>query len=285
VLYALRQALAAFRRTTLLTALSITMIALSLFVIGLFGIAAHNVRLVLEDVESRVEVVAYLRDDASPTAVEFARSEIAAFGEVQEVRYVSRDEALDIARSELPEFQALFTDLDVNPLPASLEILLQPGSRDPAHVAAVAERVALYPFVEDVAYGSDWLEKVFVLRRVAGATALVMGGTFAAVAAVLIGAAVRMAIYARRDEIAIMRLVGATGAFIRRPFLLEGLMTGVLGGIVALLLTYAVHRVVAGSIFPLEWVPLSWTLAGLAAGGAVGVAASALAVHRHLREA
>lgn len=285
MLYALRQAIAAFRRTTLLTALSITMVALSLFVLGLFGIAAHNIREVLDDVESRVEVVAYLRDDAPASSVELARSEIAALPAVLEVRYVSREEALAVARAELPEFEALFTEMDVNPLPASLEVRLRPGSRDPADVAAVAERVALFPFVEEVAYGRDWLERVYLLRRIAGASAVVMGGSFGAVAAVLIGAAVRMAIYSRREEIAIMRLVGATNAFIRRPFLLEGLATGLLGGIVALLLTFVVYRVVASAIFPLEWLPASWALLGLALGSGLGVAASALSVHRHLRGA
>ncbi|MBW3553149.1 MAG: permease-like cell division protein FtsX, partial [Gemmatimonadetes bacterium] len=92
--YALREALAAFRRTPVLTGLSAAMIALSLFVVGLFGVAAHNIRLVLDQVESRVEVVAYLRDDASDASVEALRAEVLALEPVREVIYVSRRQAL-----------------------------------------------------------------------------------------------------------------------------------------------------------------------------------------------
>lgn len=282
--YAIREALAAFRRAPLLTGLSAAMIALSLFVVGLFGVAAHNIQLVLEDVESRVEIVAYLRDDASPTAVEIARTELERLPEVLEIRYVSRDEALQTARRELPEFEALFAELDVNPLPASLEIRLNPGQRDPEHARAVADRAAVYPIVEEVSYGRDWLDKVYLLRQVAGAAAGVMGVTFGAVASILIGAAIRMAIYARREEIAIMKLVGATSGFISRPFLLEGMATGLLGGLMALVLTYSAYRILSDTVFALAWIPLTWTLAGLAAGAALGTGASLLAVNRHLRE-
>jgi cell division transport system permease protein len=220
--YAVREAMAAFRRAPVLTGLSATMIALSLFVVGLFGLAAHNVREVIQRVESRVEVVAYLRDDAEPTSVQLAREQIAEFREVGAVRYVSREEALRIAMRELEEFEAVFGSLDRNPLPASLEIALRPGQANADAVRDVARRVELYPFVEDVRYGSDWLDKVFVLRRVAGAATLTLGAGFALVAALIIGAAIRMAVFARRDEIIIMRQVGATDSFVRRPFVLEG---------------------------------------------------------------
>ena len=138
--------------------------------------------------------------------------------------------------------------------------------------------------MEDVRYGSDWLDKVYLLRRVAAAATLILGGAFAVVASLIIGAAVRMAIYARRDEIAIMRLVGATDGFIRRPFLLEGLATGVLGGVAALGLTYLIFGLISDSLFVLEWLPDIWIVIGLAAGAALGMVSSAVSVRRHLGE-
>ncbi len=282
--YALREALAAFRRSPALTGLSCAMIALSLFIVGLFGIVAYNIRRTIERVESRVEVVAYLRDDASPNAVELAQREIAAFPEVQRVYYVSRDEALELARRDLVEFRAVFDDLDVNPLPASFEVRLRPGQRGADAVKAVARRIGSYPFVEDVRFGSEWLDKVFLLRRVAGAATLLLGGAFAVVAALIIATAVRMAVFARKDEIAVMRLVGATESFVRRPFLLEGLFTGLAGSILALVATYGLFRVLSGAVVQLEWIPATWLALGLAVGAFLGFAASALAVRRHLRE-
>jgi cell division transport system permease protein len=283
--YALREALAAFRRTPLLTGLSAVMIAISLFVVGLFGLAAYNIKVVIDRVESRVEVVAYLRDNASWTAVQNAQAEILELPEVRDVRYVSREQALIIARDELPEFAAIFGEMDSNPLPASFEVALRPNQTGPAAVESVADRLASYPFVEEVVYGRDWLDTVYLLRRAAGVTTAVLGGAFAAVAALIIAAAIRLAIFARRDEINIMRLVGATDEFVRRPFLLEGMITGLIGGILALVLTRLAFRVLAGSVFAdLAWMPPLWLAAGLLAGVVFGGAASAIAVRHHLQE-
>lgn len=282
--YAVREAVTAFRRAPMLTGLSAGMIALSLFLVGLFGIVAHNIRETLRQIESRVEVVAYLLDDASPSAVNAARAEIEGYAEVREVRYISREQALQKARAELPEFRTVFGQVDGNPLPASLEIALHPNQQGAAAVEAVAERVQAYRFVEDVRYGSEWLDKVFLLRRVAGAATFILGATFAIVAALIIGAAVRMAIYARRDEISIMRLVGATEGFVRRPFLLEGFATGLIGALLALAGTWGIYTLISQRLFDLDWMPESWVLGGVAAGTALGVLSSAFAVRRHLRE-
>ena len=282
--YIVREALRAFRRAPLLAGLSSGMIGLSLFLVGLFGLAAYNIRRVLDRVEARVEVIAYLRDDALPEVVTIAQKDISGYAEVREVNYVSREAALLKARRELPEFESLFGTLDTNPLPASIEVMLRPNQSGAAAVEAVAARIRMYPFVEDVRYGSEWLDKVYLLRRVAAAATLILGAAFAIVAALIIGAAIRMAIYARRDEIGIMRLVGATESFVRRPFLVEGLLTGLLGGIVALFATWLAFTVVSRSVFQLEWLPVEWIGVGLLAGGLVGVLASGAAVHRHLRE-
>ena len=283
-MYALKEAMVAFRRTPMLAGLSATMIALSLLVVALFGIAAYNVKRVLERVESRVEVVAYLRDDADYNAVHIAQQEIEAMPEVRETRYISRAQALEIAKQELPEFRNIFSGLDTNPLPASVEVSLKPGQHGADAVRHVAQRVGAYPFVEDVRYGQEWLDKVYLLRRVAGAATLVLGGAFAIVAALIIGAAVRMAIFARRDEIIIMRLVGATDGFVRRPFVLEGLITGLLGAVIALIASWTIFNAMSQSLFKLEWLPDLWVLGLLIAGSVIGAIASSIEVRRHIRE-
>jgi len=283
--YSLREALAAFRRAPLLAGVSAAMIGLSLFVVGLFAIVAYNIRKVIEGVEARVEVVAYLRDEASPAAVQALRDELLRLPAVREVHYVSREEALQIAREELTEFGAVFGSLESNPLPASLEIRLQPNQKGPGVVRSVAQRAAADPAVEEVRYGNEWLDKVFLLRSVAATATGVLGTGFAAVAVLIIGAAVRLAIFARRQEIAIMQLVGATNWFIRKPFLLEGFITGLSGGILAALATWLSYSLLTNSVFTVVWIPDSWVLAGVLTGAALGVVASWIAVRRHLREA
>jgi cell division transport system permease protein len=282
--YALREALAAFRRAPVLTTLSAAMIGLSLFVVGLFGLGTHNIRRVLDQIESRVEIVAYIKEDVRSDATQLMLSEIRAFPEVAEVSYISREDALESARRQFPELRTIFSDLEVNPLPASIEVRLLPGNRTPEVVDQVSARISGYPFIEETNYGKEWVERIYLLRRIAGATALVVGGAFAAVAILIIGTAIRMAIFARRDEIEIMRLVGATDAFVRMPFLLEGILTGLLGGGFALSATYTVYKVLVRTVFPLVWLPDSWVLYGIATGGVLGLIASGLSVRQHLRQ-
>lgn len=283
-MHTLREAILAFRRSPLLTGLSAAMVGLALFVVGLFALATHNLRLALESVEERIEIVAYIRDGARNDEILLARRELLALPEVLGVELITKEEALEIARRDLPEFGELFSDAEVNPLPASLEVQLRPGRRDPETVERVAAHARLYPFVEDVQFGREWVEKLFTLRRMGGLTASVMGAAFAMVAALIIGAAVRIAVFARREEIRIMQLVGARDGFIRRPFLVEGAITGLLGGLMALALTYGTFWVVFRYLFSLAWIPVEWAALGLLSGVVFGVFATGLAVGKYLRE-
>ena len=280
---AAREAVAAFRRAPLLGGLSVTAIALSLLILGFFGLSTYNVEQALTDVEERVEIVAYLIDDLDRTRLDLARREIAGYPEVEEVRYISKTEALVNASRELPEFSDVFADVDVNPLPASLELRLRPGFRSPDRVEEVATRLASYGFIEDVRFGRDWVERIHALRRIAGGAAALLGGAFAVVAVLLIATAVRMSILARSEEIDIMRTVGATEGYIQRPFLVEGLITGVLGGLMALGLTRVSYLLIDDSFLGLAWLPDLWVVAGVAGAGLLGMAAAGYAVRRELR--
>lgn len=280
----LREAGAAVRRAPLLTGLSAAMVALALFVVGLFATATHNLRLFLRSVEDRVEVVAYLQDHAAPGQIDQAVTELEGHPEIAAVRYVSKERAFELAREEMPEIGAQASGLDINPFPASLEIALAEGYTSPENVGQVAEYAQQYSFVEYTEYGEDWVGKLHSLRRIGGAMASVIGGAFAIVGALIIGTAIRIAIFARRDEIYIMRLVGARDGFIRRPFILEGAFTGAVGGLLATGLTWTIYRAVNHFLVPLAWVPPVWVVSGIAVGTVFGMMASAIAVRRHLRE-
>jgi len=270
---ALREAVAGFRRSPLLASLSVGAIALSLLVIGLFGLLAHNIDLALADVEERVEVVGYLAEDAPTEGVQLAVEEIRSYPEVARVRHVTKVEAMRNATAELPEFSDVFSALETNPLPSSIEVELSAGHRNADDARTVAE----------ARYGQQWVERVDVLRRVSGGAAAVLGGGFAVVAALLIATAVRMSIVARSDAIFVMQSVGAKEGYIRRPFLLEGLGVGVLGGLLALLLTWGVYRAVDAVLFSVSWLPAPWLAGGVAAGGVLGMVSAAYAVRKEVR--
>ncbi len=282
--YTLRETLIAFKRAPLLTGLSAAMVGLALFVVGLFGLATYNVRVYMETLEERVEVVAYLRDDATTEDIANMERALTSLPEVLAVDFVTKGEALERAYRELPEFSEILTDLEVNPLPASLDIQLRPGSRNPVTAERIAQQAAINPIVEEVQYGEEWVDKLFTLRRMGAVTTTVLGTAFAVVAALIIGTAVRIAIFARREEIKIMQLVGARDSFIHRPFLLEGGITGALGGALAVALTYTTFWSVFHYLFIISWIPWQWSLVGISAGIAFGVVASGYAVRKHLRE-
>lgn len=283
-----REALASFRRAPLLGGLSITAIGLSLLILGLFGLSAHNIGSAIGDVERRVEVVGYLLEDAGEEQVRIARAEMEAFPEVEEVRYVSKTEALVNARRDLVEFSDVYQDLEVNPLPASIHLRLRPGYRDTESVRVVAQRLAGYTFIEDVRFGEGWVEELFALRRLAAGAAAVLGGAFAIVAVLLIGTSVRMAILSRSEEIEIMQTVGATEGYIQRPFLVEGAITGLLGGAIALGLTRLGYDFFQGRLTGFEnilWLPEKWIVAGLLGATVLGMVAAWYAVWRELGKA
>lgn len=280
---AVREAVAGFRRSPLLAMLSVGAIALSLLVVGLFGLLVHNIDRALADVERRVEVVAYLAEDAAADGIELAAEEIRAFPEVAEVRHVTEAEAMRTAKRELPEFSGVFSAPASNPLPASLEVDLAPGHRGASDARTVAERLRSYEFVSDVRYGREWVQRVDDLRRVGAVAAAILGGCFGLVAALLIATVVRMSIAARSDALSVMESVGAPASYIRRPFVLEGLIAGLAGALGALALTWAAYRAVDRVLFSVEWLPPTWVAAGLAAGALLGTLSAAVAVKNELR--
>lgn len=279
-----REAFAGFRRTPLLCGLSIGAIGLSLVILGLFGLVAYNVRGVIGDVERRVEVVGYLLDDAGPEQVLAARRELEALPAVEAVRYVSKDEALERARRDLVEFSGIYGELRVNPLPASFHLQLREDFRTSEAVSETASLLASYPFIEEARFGDEWVERLFALRSAAVGIAVGLGGGFALVAVLLIVTTVRMAIFARSEEIEIMQIVGAREGYIQRPFLLEGAITGLAGGLLALGVTRLAYFVFPGRFAAIElaWLPHSWTGAGVAGAAALGILAAAFSVHREM---
>jgi len=275
-----REALTASRRAPLLSALGIITIAFSLFAFGLFGLVAINIRRALDRVSERVEVRAFLSDSADIEQVAAAMKDVGGFPEVLRVDYVSRENALERARTEMGEFADVF---EAGVLPASIEVHLRQGMRNPTTVKSVADRIRTYRFVDDVRYGEEWVEKLYKLRNIATVAGIALGVAFAAVAVIIIGATIRMTVLARAKEISIMRLVGATDMFIRLPFLIDGLVKGVLGGLLALLFVWVANRVVNEYFIETIFFNRDLIFLGVVGGAMMGVLGSLVSVGRHLR--
>lgn len=277
----LKTAFIAFRRAPLLSALSVTTIAFSLFAFGLFALVALNISSALDKVEERVEIRAFIARDTDMGQVAGVASEIAKYPEVLKVDLVTRDMALERARRELGEFKDVF---ESDFLPASLDIKLRPGFRTPATVKNVATRLRNYDFVDDVRFGEDWITQLYRLRNIAGIVGLGLGVAFGTVAIIIIGATIRMAMLSRAKEISIMQLVGATDGYIRRPFLIEGALKGLAGGALALGMSWAAMQLVQRYLnFRTIFFDGRTAVIGIACGLLIGLLGSALSVGRHLR--
>jgi cell division transport system permease protein len=275
-----REALLAFRRAPVLSLLSVTTIAFSLFAFGLFGLVALNIRTALSQVEERVEIRAFIIDGTTAEVTGAALGDIGGFPEVASAKVVSPEQALERARRELGEFSDVF---EAGILPASIDVRLKEGFRDPATVKAVAERIRHYEFVDDVRFGEEWVQKLYRIRNLATLAGTALGLTFAAVAVIIIGSTIRMAVLARAREISIMRLVGATDGFVRSPFLIEGALKGMLGGLLALLLTWATTSLIGKFVFSAQFFDAKLAVAGVVAGALIGLLGSAVSVGRHLK--
>ena len=278
---AVRDALYATRRAPLLSVLSITTIAFSLFAVGLFGLVVLNIRAALEKVEERVESRAFIAEKTPVEQIALASGEVAKYPEVQRVDLVTQEQALERARRELGEFKDVF---EAEFLPPSIDVHLKPGYRDPESVHRVADRLKALTFVDDVRFGDEWITQLYRLRNIAGIAGIALGLAFAAVAVIIIGATIRMAVLARSREISIMRLVGATDGYVRRPFLIEGFVKGVLGGGLALCLTWIAIRIIGGYLsFQTVFFDQTVGVVGVACGALIGLLGSAFSVGRHLR--
>jgi len=275
-----REALTAARRAPLLSALGVVTIAFSLFAFGLFGLGAINIRKSLDQGEERVEVRAFVSDSTDIESVAAAMKDIGNFPEVARVDYVSQEKALERARKEMGEFADVF---EAGVLPASIEVHLRPGMRSPAIVKSVADRMKTYQFIDDVRYGEEWVDKLYRMRTIATVAGIALGVAFAAVAVIIIGATIRMTVLARAKEISIMRLVGATDMFIRLPFLIDGLVKGVLGGLLALVFVWVANRVVNEYFIETIFFDRQMIFFGVLGGAMMGVLGSLVSVGRHLR--
>ncbi len=278
---ALREVALAFRRAPLLAILGVVTIGFSLFAFGLFGLVAINIRTALREVEDRVEIRAFLVEGARDAQIDDLMQRMQKNPAVAEVGFVSPDSALTRARAELEEFRDV---MDGAFLPGSVELRLKEGSRDPKTVDELSRRLKTYPVVEEVRYGREWVEKLYKIRNIAGLAGSVLGSVFALVAVIIIGSTIRMALLARTREIEIMRLVGATNWFVRLPYLIDGTLKGLLGGVLAVVMSWSTTKLLAQSLMQTQFFTSDQVLLGILAGGVLGLLGSWVSVGRHLRQ-
>jgi cell division transport system permease protein len=229
-LYYVKQAAIGVWRNGWMTLASITVVVLTLLILGAFIAINLNIVQITEDIKNQVEVIAYLEDDA---AAEDLRQQILDIEGIKQLSFVSKEKALERMREQLGEGITEALD-ERNPLPASFEI----QAKDPDDIPALAEKIQELPGVESVDYGQQVVEKLFQFTRVLQLFGLGIIAALAIMALFLIANTIKLTVFARRRQINIMKFVGATDWFIRWPFILEGVFLGLLGALIAYLILF-----------------------------------------------
>src|SRR5580765_462852 len=232
--YSFEEALASLWRGRTSGMLSTATIAIALFVLGAFLVLTSNLSRLGADWSRSAEMSVYIDDDATPEARTAVETMLAPGRVVAAYQFVSKVEALQRFKQTFSELAAAADTLGGNPMPASYEVRLQttPGVQEA--VDELATRLRQTPGVVDVRYDRQWLDRLLAAVSVLQGIGLVLGAFLTLAAALTVANVVRLALFARRDEIEIMELVGAPSAYIRGPFVMEGFLQGGIGAMVAL---------------------------------------------------
>lgn len=287
--YFLHEVVISLRRKNLMSVASIGTVAVSLFVLGVFLIMVLNFNRLAGTLESQVQISVYFKDDATPAMEREITSQITGMQGIATVHFVSREEAMERLSERLGDQKYLLDSLEgTNPLPDSVEVTVKRA--DMVETAAAA--ISKIDGVEEAKYGQDVIEHLFDITRLVRIFGLILMILLAGATIFIIANTIRLTVFARRKEIAIMKYVGATDWFIRWPFILEGMVLGLIGGIIAALALRSFYAAMAAKIystltfFPLmpqypfmHYVAIAIVLSGMI----IGTIGSAISLKRFLQ--
>jgi cell division transport system permease protein len=259
-----------------LTAITVITIALSIMIAAAFALFFINAGDMLNIWQKGIRMMVYLKPDVSEAGRLDTKFRLQSIAGVQEARFISKSEALEKLRQQMAHHSALLDNLKSNPLPDAFEVIVQPTARTSTELSFLAERIRALSTVDEVEYGQQWIQRfsnIINLFRLAGYG---IGALFFLATVFIVANTIRLVLYSRRDEIEIMRLVGATDRFIRIPFYLQGMIQGGVGTLIGLLvlfggyfsLTAHVSQNVSSDLISLRFFSAA-VCSGMIAGGIV----------------
>lgn len=287
--YFIQEVFHSLRRNNWMTFASIGTVAVSLFVLGVFLILVLNMNRLAGMLESQVQISVYIEDHLTDREKRQIGYDIESLQGIDSVTYVDRETAKERLKERLGDQKYLLDALsEDNPLPDAFEVTVT----TPAVVESAAGAIAAMQGVEEAKYGQDVVEHLFDITRLMRIFGFVLMGLLGGATLFIISNTIRLTVFARRKEIAIMKYVGATDWFIRWPFLLEGIVLGCIGGFIAAVALRSFYAAMAAKIYStLAFFPLMpqypfmnyVTLAILLAGIVIGAIGSVISLKRFLR--
>ncbi|KGF47499.1 cell division protein FtsX [Veillonella montpellierensis DNF00314] len=287
--YFIKEAIKSMKRNGLMTLASISTVALSLFMLGVFICGVVNLNNMAASLENEVQISIYLKDDLSTDQIMAVGKKIKAIPRIKEIKFVNKEEAMKEFKERLGDQQQLVNALNgVNPLPNSYVLTFE----NPEDVKTTAKMVAQFPGVESSHYGQDVVEELFKVTQVIRIGGIILIAFLAAATLFIISNTIRLTVFARRKEIAIMKYVGATNSFIRWPFLIEGMLLGAIGGLIAIACVWEFYHFITVEVseslafFPLiPMYPFFYQLMGvlLGVGIVVGAIGSTISLKQYMK--
>lgn len=221
-------------RTTAVIALATT--TFTMLGMGVFLLLYLNAQEALGSLKDEIKVIVYLRDSTAPKEIAQLRGELSQDPAVAAVEFVSREQALATFRAQFPSEERLLSGLGDNPFPASLVVKVGPAYRSSEQVGALVRKLKALAEADEVLYSQDWIENLAVAVRYLRILGMGIGVVLAASMVTILANTIKLTLYARREEIEILKLIGATTGFIKTPFVLEGALLGGTGALCALFL-------------------------------------------------
>ena len=287
--YFITEVFHSLRRNNWMSFASVGTVAVSLFVLGVFLTLVLNMNRLASSLESEVQISVYLEDSIKTSARKDLQKDLENMQGIESVKYVSREEAKERLTERLGDQKYLLDALgDQNPLPESFELTVA----QPDMVETVAKAIEKMDGVEAAKYGQDVVKHLFDITRLIRVFGLALMVLLAAATLFIISNTIRLTVFARRKEVAIMKYVGATDWFIRWPFVLEGVVMGFVGGTLAAIALRSFYAAMAAKIYnTLAFFPLMpqypfmnyVTVAIILSGMAIGALGSAISLKRFLK--
>lgn len=249
--FVVSEALRDLRRAGRVAVSAVVLITLSLVALGVFWVLSFNLGRAVAEWRDRVRIIVYLKREPPPAEVPALMQRVRALPDVAGARYVGKAEALASLKRVLGKDAGVADQLPSNPLPASIEVTPTAAGATPDGAGALIQGLAALPEAEEVAGGAEWVERLSHWQRLLATIGLGIGATLALAAILTVTTSTTLVLHARRHETEIMRLVGAPEAAIRLPLLLQGLVQGLLGALLALLALAVGHHVAAPRLEPL----------------------------------
>jgi cell division transport system permease protein len=291
--YIIEDALTNIRRSGWGGIASIGTIAVSFLIVGIFLIITANLGALVAEWKEQFQVTVFLEDGITAEQLALLRKRVQNEGAVKSMTYTSKAEALQQFKRELQGKESLLDGLGDNPIPASLQLRVHEAYQTPDALKRLTASLGRLEGVEDVLYGQEWVDRLSSVIRVLRLLGLSVGLALGLASLLIVSNTIRLAVYARAEEMEVMRLVGATRLHIRAPFVLEGMIQGTLGAGLALLLLFGAYRatlwqieMTPGQIFGMgvgSFLEPHWAALMILAGAGVGAFGSLISVGRFLR--